>query len=195
MKLSFGHLVPASLLVVALAWSGQAKAVPACTNDVDCPGTACGDQVCSWATVDHACVPAGTAAQGNDGWCTVDTDCKCMGQGATCVGVHCTFTLPDAGTSSADGGTTKDGGTVVGSDGGTSSGDGGGVADDAGGLGADSGASTTRPDSGATDGTDQATDGDSGGCSMGGVGTSSAPIFGVALLGLAGLFTRRRRAR
>ncbi len=179
MKLSFRFVLPALALTGALAWSAPAHAV-ACTNDVDCPGTACGDQVCSWASVNHVCVPAGTAAQGQDGWCTVDSDCKCMGVGAKCVSPHCTFTLPDAGpaTTGDGGGTTTDGGLH---------------GDDAGTITGDSGAVTTRKDAGDTGDGGTSGGGDSGGCDVGGDGSGAALGFGVVALGLAGIFSRRRR--
>jgi hypothetical protein len=93
-----GVLLGAALsLFVSMASTRAARA--ACTNDVDCPTAACGGQVCQWPP--HMCVAAGTDPQGSDGWCSQDTDCKCMGEGAKCAGVHCTFTLPpDAGGAS-----------------------------------------------------------------------------------------------
>jgi hypothetical protein len=75
--------------VVAVAglglWTVPAHAEP-CTNDIDCTanGTACGTDVCGYPQ--EACIPVDA---GNPGWCTVSTDCKCAGIGATCVGVFC----------------------------------------------------------------------------------------------------------
>ena len=42
------------------------------------------------------CVAAGMAADGMDGWCNNDDECKCKGEGATCntTTLHCTFTKP-----------------------------------------------------------------------------------------------------
>ena len=67
-----------------------------CTNDVDCNDNPnyCGGMVCQWGAA-HTCVAAGTDPQGSDGWCSLDSHCKCMAQGATCNTAvhHCTFTL------------------------------------------------------------------------------------------------------
>jgi hypothetical protein len=90
-----------------LCGSGEVRAAsnPAsCDNDIDCVATPeCGGDVCTYSAAGSpACTPAGTGANGQDGWCTSDTDCKCYAQGARCKGVYCTFTkLP---TSSPDGG-------------------------------------------------------------------------------------------
>src|SRR5579864_3908004 len=68
-----------------------------CNVDIDCMdpgGNYCGGMVCKWGTTGHVCVPAGTDAQGMDGWCGAPSDCKCQAQGATCVGHFCKFTLP-----------------------------------------------------------------------------------------------------
>jgi hypothetical protein len=98
-------------LLSAVAWAGAAAA-QTCTNDVDCPTAACGGEVCQWAAA-HTCVAAGTDSQGTDGWCTVDTDCKCKGEGATCVAPHCTFTLPrDGGYSSSGSGSSSSSGAA-----------------------------------------------------------------------------------
>ncbi len=78
-----------------------------CTNDVDCTGggAACGGDVCQWdAEGNHTCVPAGTDGVGKDGWCTIDTDCKCMAEGATCTGIHCSFTEAGAASGGTGGG-------------------------------------------------------------------------------------------
>jgi hypothetical protein len=153
-------------LLSAVAWARPGAA--ACTNDVDCPTATCGGQVCKWATSGHACVAAGTDPQGTDGWCTVDTDCKCKAEGATCVGTYCTFTLPrDGGASTAEGG------------GGSSSSGGGGG----------SGGPATIPDSSVTSGT--TTPGGSGGCALGGSG--SAPGGAALALACALALVRRRR--
>lgn len=83
---------------LCLALDGVAAAANNCTNDIDCAdpgGNHCGGMVCQWSASGHNCVPAGTDAQGTDGWCTSDTDCKCMAQGAACMATkpHCSFTL------------------------------------------------------------------------------------------------------
>ena len=79
----------------------------ACFVDTDCPGTACGDAVCNWTKMSatpsgdklYYCNPAGTQPAGADGWCTTDTDCKCMGEGAKCSAPYCTFTKAPGGSS------------------------------------------------------------------------------------------------
>jgi hypothetical protein len=81
-------------VLLALGLQRSASAQVSCTNDVDCPSSACGGMVCQWGATGHYCVPAGTDPQGQDGWCTATTDCKCASSGATCSGVHCTFTTP-----------------------------------------------------------------------------------------------------
>jgi hypothetical protein len=58
--------------------------------------------VCNWTkpseigTPDkpYTCNPAGTSPKSMDGWCTSDANCKCLGLGAKCVGVYCSFTKP-----------------------------------------------------------------------------------------------------
>jgi MYXO-CTERM domain-containing protein len=101
--------------VACLFSAGGARAAtnPAsCTNDKDCVATPeCGGDVCDW---NHSpimtCKAAGADPAGSDGWCSVDTDCKCYAQGARCVSPYCTFTKPstdggtDASTGSSGGG-------------------------------------------------------------------------------------------
>jgi hypothetical protein len=73
-----------------------------CFNDTDCPGSACGGQVCNW-TLAHpkpigekifVCNPAGSQSPGKDGWCTTDDNCKCRAAGAKCIAPYCSFTRP-----------------------------------------------------------------------------------------------------
>lgn len=72
----------------------------ACYKDTDCPGAACGGEVCNWNKLHpmpegerlFMCNPAGTSPQGQDGWCVSDADCKCRGLGAVCVAPYCSFT-------------------------------------------------------------------------------------------------------
>lgn len=74
----------------------------ACFKDTDCPGAACGGEVCNWNKTHpvpvgdrvFVCNPAGTSPQGRDGWCVTDADCKCRGLGAVCVAPYCSFTRP-----------------------------------------------------------------------------------------------------
>lgn len=95
--------VAIACLLSALAWSRPAAAD--CNTDTDCPGPTCGSEVCQWSVASHACVPAGTDVPGYDGACTIDANCKCLGQGATCATAlgHCTFTVPqDAGAAATN---------------------------------------------------------------------------------------------
>jgi hypothetical protein len=73
----------------------------ACVNDIDCTanGTACGSDVCVWPGM--RCMPAGYGKIGTEGWCTVDTDCKCYRQGAKCYPPYCSFTNPSSSLPSA----------------------------------------------------------------------------------------------
>lgn len=73
-----------------------------CDHDTECPGTACGGQVCRWFNNTQMCVAAGTDPQGTDGWCNTDAECKCRGEGATCdtTTLHCTFTKPKGSSKS-----------------------------------------------------------------------------------------------
>src|ERR1700685_74293 len=98
----------------ALAWSTSARA-ESCTNDIDCKslGTGCGTQVCSY-TANMTCANAGQSP-GMEGWCTVNTDCKCNAQGATCVGEYCSFTTPQSGSSNAGSGSSSSGSPSSGS--------------------------------------------------------------------------------
>lgn len=148
----------------------------ACYNDIDCPGTACGDAVCNWSKqtatpvgkMVFACNPAGSQPARQDGWCTTDADCKCAGQGAVCKAPYCTFTKPMAGA----------GGTGAGGVTGTA------------GSATTAGTGTAGTPAGGT-GSKPAAE-ESSACSMsvpGGVNTGLA--LGVGLLGLA--FARRRR--
>ena len=94
------------LFAVALFAPHVARA--ACTNDSDCPDAQCGGQVCDWTSLPQTCKAAGTQPQGMDGWCTTNDDCKCKGEGATCVNSQCTRTLP---MSAGNGGATGTAGT------------------------------------------------------------------------------------
>ena len=71
-----------------------------CFNDTDCPGSACGGQVCNWQLAHpkpvgdkvFVCNPAGLQPPGRDGWCTTNENCKCANLGAQCNAPYCTFT-------------------------------------------------------------------------------------------------------
>jgi hypothetical protein len=155
-----------------------------CYNDIDCPeGPTCGGEVCNWGkthpTPDgmkvYTCVPAGTgnkegnAKKGQDGWCTVTTDCKCAAEGATCRAPYCTFTKASdapAGT----GGTGTAGTASMGT------------------------AGTATGGSGTAGGATMPKEEDSGGCSLSGnparEGAALALLLGAGAAGTA--FARRR---
>jgi MYXO-CTERM domain-containing protein len=145
-----------------------------CTNDIDCIATPeCGGDVCDYPQL--KCMPANPAAPGNDGWCTVDTDCKCYAQGARCNGIYCTFTVPPAGGT---------GGAAGGSGGGSATGGSGGGSATGGSPGASGGAAgqATTSDNGG------------GGCNVAG-STPAAPLaLGAIGAALAVVLSRRRRA-
>jgi len=97
----------AGALVLAALLFGARGAVAACASDMDCPGTACGGQVCDWTTGTPACVPAGSKwPQGVDGECATTADCKCAAEGAVCFSPFCSFTLPPDGGAAGAAGTT-----------------------------------------------------------------------------------------
>lgn len=160
----------------------------ACFNDNDCPGggQVCGGEVCNWGKANptpvgskaYTCNPAGTDPKGNDGWCTGDATCKCVNEGAKCVGVHCTFTK--ASDAPAGSGGTSSGGSPTTAGTGTTPTAGTGTTPTAG---------TASGGSGSTPASD-----DGGGCSVsvpGGVNTGLA--LGVGLVGLGLALARRRR--
>ena len=108
--------------------SGRAAAQSTCMTDKDCPGTACGGQVCLHSSGTFTCVDANTQGQSGsgDGWCAdssgnaVDSNCKCAAQGATCLGLFCTLTVPaptGTGGSTGTGGTTGSAGASGGGNG------------------------------------------------------------------------------
>jgi hypothetical protein len=112
-----GWMLLAGIVCLVPASRALAAANPAtCVNDIDCVATPeCGGDVCDYSAAGMTCKAAGSKAKGSDGWCTVDTDCKCKAQGAKCNGLYCTFTkasdAPATGTGGAGGSTTADGGT------------------------------------------------------------------------------------
>jgi hypothetical protein len=155
-----------ALLLVARTAAAQTS----CVNDVDCPTAACGGDICDWADTAHpmTCKAAGTHPKGHDGWCTVDTDCKCNGMGATCDKsvFSCTFTRPCDAPGAA--------GCGAGGSGGGGSGGGGTTGNDGGG-------NTSGGGSGG------------GGCSVAGTDVSIGWPALALVIGLT--FTRRRRRR
>ena len=188
---SLATLVGSMALFVASTASAEGEA---CYNDIDCPGTACGDAVCNWTKTTKTpmgnkifyCNPAGTQTPvGRDGWCTTDADCKCKAEGATCQAStpskqpYCTFTKPAGGTGgSGTGGAAPTAGTT--SSAGTTSTAGAATA----GTTSTAGTGTTTPAPAA----------DSGGCSLSVPGgTNTGLALGVGLLGLGVAFARRRR--
>jgi MYXO-CTERM domain-containing protein len=178
--------------VALFAASTASAAGEACYNDNDCPGggQVCGGEVCNWFKANptpvgekaYTCVTAGAdAAKGSDGWCTGDATCKCMAQGAKCMGVHCTFTK--ASDAPAGTGGTAAGGTAA-----------GGSAPTAGTAATTAGtaATTAGTASGGTAST-PAPAADEGGCSVTTPGSTNTGIaLGVALVGLGLAFARRR---
>jgi MYXO-CTERM domain-containing protein len=184
---SFATLVGSVALFVASTALADGEA---CYNDIDCPGTACGDAVCNWTKTPamavgmktFACNPAGSQTPvGHDGWCTTDADCKCMGQGAKCQQPtlpYCTFTKPMGGTGgSGAGGSASTGGSTATAGASTAGMTSSGGTTATGGTGSNAGAKD-----------------DGGGCSVsvpGGANTGLA--LGVGLLGLGIVFARRRR--
>jgi hypothetical protein len=160
----------------------------ACYVDKDCPGTACGDAVCNWtkfaATAvgmkQFYCNPAGSQTPvGSDGWCTTDADCKCMAEGAKCVGTYCSFTkAPGGGSAGASSGTA-----------GAPSGTAGAPSGTAGAPAGTAGAPASTAGAPATGGSS-----DSGGCSLSLPGkTNSGAAAVLAALGLGFVLARRRR--
>ncbi len=167
-----------------------------CVNDIDCPDSACGGQVCDYSGT-PTCKPAGTGKVGEDGWCSQDSDCKCQAQGATCVVVFCTFTQPPGGT----GGATGTGGTTSGGTGGTTSAGTGGTpsAGTGGTTPAGTGGTTSAGSGGATAAGTGGSAGpkasnSSGGCAI----AESAPVSALGLSFALTMFViaraRRRRA-
>jgi len=165
--------------------SSRAEAT-ACLNDIDCPEPACGGQVCDY-NKGMTCQPAGGAAKGSDGWCTTDSDCKCMGMGATCVGVYCSFTTPPAGGS---GGANGGSGGASATGGSSAS---GGASASGGTTGASGGTTGATGSGGAASGPTSSNSNSSGGCSVSGSGSASVigMLFGLSVLGLR-RFRRRR---
>lgn len=159
----------AGALIFAAAGSAQAQDAGGCINDVDCPDTACGGQVCDWLVSPMACRAADVTKKGADGWCTTSADCKCKGMGATCKGTYCTFTLPSQ---------APPGGGTGGSGGSSATGSGGSTATGSGGT-------TTAP----------APAEDSGGCAIARTPVSGLTCAGL-LVGLGAIaFGARRRRR
>jgi hypothetical protein len=167
----FRSLMLLGAVAALFAFEGAARA--ACVNDVDCTtGPSCGGDVCDYSTGTPTCKAAGTQPQGSDGWCAHDSDCKCMGQGATCAVPYCTFTKPQTGSGGSSG---------------TDAGAAGSGAAGAGAAGAGAAGSATTTDGGTKSGS-------SSGCAVGGSGSGGlATLVGLGLV-VAGLARRRRRA-
>jgi hypothetical protein len=187
MKLSAFVFALAAIVAGALAWTAPAHA-EACMNDIDCKtnGTACGTDVCNWNVMPQVCAAAGHAAQGMDGWCTVDTDCKCHAQGAKCVGTYCTFTKAPA-----DGGSGSTSGSGSATSGSATSGATSGAA--AGSGAATSGAATSGTGGGS--GAAAPASGGSSSCTVGFRGAGTAPPYAVAAMALGACFLVARRRR
>jgi len=127
--------------VFGLLAAGRAYAqTSGCSVDTDCPGTGCGGQVCNMSSGGAQCQDPNTAHTSgfDDGRCSgsdgaSDMNCKCRAEGAKCMGLNCTFTVPqDGGTTGTGGSGTGTGGSGTGTGGsgtgkgGTSGGGGGG---------------------------------------------------------------------
>ncbi len=202
LRRSFATLIGSATLFVAAA--ALADGEP-CYNDTDCPGggDVCGGDVCNWGKLNsspvgtklYTCNPAGTNSKGSDGWCTTNDNCKCRAQGATCIGVYCTFTKASdapagSGGANAAGGASANGGMAA--KGGASA---AGGATAAGGAAATGGA-TAAAGATSTAGATSSSSSNSGGCRVAAPGTpagNAALTLGVFALGLA--FAGRRRAR
>jgi hypothetical protein len=175
----FRSLMLAGIVAGVVAAAGPARAADnptSCTNDVDCiANPACGGDTCDW---DHGqkCMPASAS---NKGWCGKDSDCKCMGKGATCNIPYCTITTPPTGTGGSSGsagtaGTTGAAGTT-------------GTAGSAGTAGTTGAAGASTGTAGKT-----TTSGGGGGCSIASSTSGGfAALVGLALV--AGRLVRRRR--
>jgi hypothetical protein len=100
MRLNEGGIHLSLAVVFALlCGSGEVRAAnnpTSCDNNIDRVATPeCGGDVCTYsAKKSPACTPAGTGANGQDGWYTSGTDCRCYAQGARCEGV---FSAPSRG--------------------------------------------------------------------------------------------------
>ncbi|HVU51773.1 MAG TPA: MYXO-CTERM sorting domain-containing protein [Polyangia bacterium] len=171
----------AGILVAGSAGAAHAVANPTmCKNDNDCVADPqCGGSVCSYATNPPSCVPADPNNQGMDGWCTgtdtnADSECKCHAQGAKCMSVYCTFTVPMTGGAGSSG---TAGSSAAGSNGtaGSSAAGSNGTAGSTGTAG-----KSTTSSSG-------------GGCAVAPTASGGlASLFGLALVA-GGLVRRRRR--
>jgi len=163
-----------------------------CINDTDCPGNGmtCGGDVCNWTKMHptasgmFTCNAAGSQTPvGHDGWCTTVDNCKCKGEGATCVAPYSTFTKPQAG---GTGGTGAGGSPAGGSPSTTA-----GTTSTTAGM-----TSTTAGTTSTTAGTAStpAASSDSGGCSVSGpIGTRGGAALALGVLGLGFALSRRRR--
>jgi hypothetical protein len=192
-RLGFQMGAIAAIALGALLTTEPARAA-SCLNDVDCPTPACGGQVCDY-NMGMTCQPAGVAPKGSDGWCTTDSDCKCMGLGATCVYPYCTFTTPGqapGGGTGAGGASAGTGGASAGTGGATSAGTGGATATAATGGKSGSGGATST-DGGTT--VSVSSSSSSGGCSLAGGDAPALAASSVAFLLIVGLGVVRRRRR
>jgi hypothetical protein len=159
-----GFLTAALLAPAAARATGES-----CVNDIDCKtGPTCGGEICDW-TIGMKCGPATAAKSGQEGWCTVSTDCKCASEGATCdsSSSQCTKTTTAAGGSGGASGSA-----------GSSSATGGSPSTAAGGSPAGGSPSTATGGSPST-----ATGGTSSTTTAGATSTSSSSSSGCSLAG------------
>ncbi len=179
----------AGLVCLLVAGSARAASNPAtCINDIDCAATpTCGGDVCDYVTAPiQTCKAAGSQPKGSDGWCTVDSDCKCAALGAKCNIVNCTFTKASDAPSGSAG---KGGGSGGGSGSAGTSGSGG---SSSAGTGGSSTGGSKGTDGSSTGGTGSSSSG--GGCSVAGpISPSWSIAFGA--VGLLAVLKRRRARR
>ena len=202
-KLSMQAFAAVVAVVSSLAWSAPAQAGPTCSVDTDCPGSACGTEVCEWVNGSpKGCAAAGTDPQGSDGWCDTAIDCKCAG--ATCgLSNHCSFTLPpDSGAAETDAAATAADAAVTATDAAVTATDAAAAAEASTTTPESDASTTTTPESDATvatgdGGTSEPSSGGGGkssGCSIAAPGTpGSAPIAALVGIALAGAVLARKR--
>jgi streptogramin lyase len=92
-NLKGGGTLPSAMGNLGTTLSGNMM----CMKDTDCPGggKACGGDICSWKAMPHVCV---IAVSGDPGYCSVNADCWCAAEGATCdAAAHrCSITIHGA---------------------------------------------------------------------------------------------------
>lgn len=172
-------------VALLLAPAAFAEGEP-CYNDDDCPNPACGGDVCNWQKQSPTpdgdkvfyCQPAGRDPQGQDGWCTTDDNCKCKGEGATCVAPYCSKTLSSGGGTGAGGTGTAGSGTA-----GTGTAGTGTAGTGTAGTGTGAGGTGSKPPAE-----------ESSGCSTAApITTGGGVALALGMLGVGAALSRRRR--